>query len=458
MRTRGTGVGARAARRAAALALTAGSTFALVGPAHADAVYTLSASAQGIAIEITNQSIPLVASVQANTPTAQATLNSRGLATSYSAAPDPGQDVAELPATGSAEMCGILAGNGLKLPGCDLIQKQIPAYPYAYAQTGDAPQDKSFAGAHLHAEARENASEGQTVFGAGGISSATSTARTSTAADSSEDASAETSVDAVQLTAAVKISGVHANATLHRDASGAFTSTSSFDIGHLTIGGLDVGYDDGTFEVLGTQVPVPIPFSTVLSALKPVGITATVLPALKTDHGIVSEGLRLSTTLPGAPSNLLPPIPITLPIGVGVPSTPTTITYVLGRASVDSSYRSIPGSDQTGIIGPTSGPSGAPATAPATTGGSTGPAVTTEPGVVDPGTPLTSEPVLEPGSAPAVAPPTGTGTPARVSAAPRAAVKSDATDIYLAFVVIALAVFCSATAIRFLGVRLSWTS
>ena len=443
----------------AALALAGGTSFALATPASPDAAFTLSASAQGVATEITNSSIPLITSVQLNTPTAQATLNSRGQATSYSAAPDPGQDVAELPATGSAELCAILAGYGAKVPGCSSIAPLIPAYPYAYAQTGDAPQDKSFAGAHLHAEARENASEGQTIFGASGVTSGTSTARTSTTADGSEDATADASVDAFQLTAAVKVSGIHASASIHRDSAGKLTTTSSFDIGHLTISGLDIGYDDGTFVVLGTQVPVPIPLQTVLSALKPLGVTATFLPPIKTDTGITSEGLSLSYAAPGAPSGLLPPIPVPLPIGVGVPTTPTVVTFTLGRAAVDGSYHSIPGSDSTGLIGgPTTPPSVAPSAAPATSGSSSAPATTTDPGVIDPGTPLTTEPSLDPGSAPAVAPPTGSSAPTLVAASPRAAVKSDATDIYLAFVVIALAVFCSATAIRFLGVRLSWTS
>ncbi len=443
-------------RRAAvaALGLTIGSALLLAGPADADAAFTLTASAQGISTEVANESIPLVASVQANTPTAQATLNSRGQASSYSAAPDPGQDVAELPGVGASQLCAILIAYGANVPGCDKVAPLIPAYPYAYAQTGDKPQDKSFAGSHLHADATETSSEGQTVTGASGAGSATATARTATASDGSESAIADASVDALTVGDVLSISGVHSNAEIQRDSGGKLTLSSSFTIGHIAVNGLQLGYDNGTFVVLGTQIPVPVPINTVLAAFKAVGITATFLPALATTHGVASEGLSLSWVIPGSPTAVVPPLPLPLPIGVGVPTTPTTVTYVLGRASVDSSYHAIPPSPA-GIIGPSAFPTTSTPTTPATGGAST-PASVTNPdtGIVAPTT-IGEEPSTPTGVAPQVAP--SSGPAPTVAAAPRAAFTSNA-NIYLAFVITALAVFGGGVAIRYLGVRLSWTS
>ena len=437
-----------------ALALGVAVTVGVAPAAHADAAYTLSADAQGVSVVVANNGLPLIASAQVNTPSARADLNSRGEADAYSAAPDPGQDVAELPGVGASQLCAILQGYGLNLPGCAQVEALIPAYPYAYAQAGDDPQDKSFGGAHLHAQASSDGSEGQTVVGADGVASTTSTARTAAASDGSQLADAVTSVDAFQLGSYLRISGMRADAEIQRDSSGRVTLTSSFQIGHLLVNGLDIGYDDGTFEVLGTQVPVPVPVGTVLGALEAAGITASFLPAIKTDHGIVSEGLLLSYRLPGAPSGVVPPIPLPLPIGVGLPTEPTTITYVLGRATVDSSYHPIP-SVPVGIFGPTAFPT-TPGATTAPTAGSAPLPVTGGLGGSTGAVPTTGAP-LAPVPGPSLAPATGAG-PITVSAEPRAAVTSNGIDIYLAFVVTALTIFGGALAIRFLGVRLSWTS
>jgi hypothetical protein len=431
----------RVPRWVLAVSVVAVTTVGLATPARADNAFTLSSMAEGVSVVISNASIPLITSVQVNTPMAQANLNSRGQGSSYSAAPDPGQDVAELPATGSAEMCAILVAYGLKLPGCALVAKQIPAYPYAYAQSGDPPQDRSFAAAHMHAEATQTSSEAQTVVGASGATSAVSTARTAVDDIGRTSSSADTSVDAVQFGTYVELAGIHAVATAIRDTSGHLALSSSFQIGHLTVDGRNFGYDDGKFVLLGTPIPIALPAQQVLSMLKAAGITATFLPATKTKTGITSEGLMLSYTIPGAPSGVVPPIPLPLPIGVGVPTTPTTVTYVLGRAQVASSNQAIGGFNFGGLTG--------------TLGGMTTPPST---GTLAGGTPALS--ANPPATSPNLAPPTN-GSPAAptlAAATQRKAWTSDSADIYLAFVVTALAIFGAATAVRLLGVRLTWTS
>jgi hypothetical protein len=423
--------------------------------ARADAAFTLTASAQGVALTVANESIPLITSIQVATPTAQAAANSAGQATSYSAAPDPGQGIAELPAVAGAQICANLSS----LPGCSTIAGAVPNYPYAYAQAGDPPQDKDFAGAHLHAEASDTGAKAQTRVGAGGTGSATSTAVASSSADGSLDATAETSVDAFSIGTYLTMSGIHATAALHRDPAGALTRSSSFDIGALQINGLKLGFGSGGFTVLGTVVPQPIPTQTVLDAFKAIGVTATLLPPTATKNGVTSEGLSISYTVPGVPSGVVPPLPaLPLPIGVGVPSTPTTVTYTVGQAAVTSTYRSIP-SDDLGI-GPgtvTPSPVAAP-TGVTNPGGSTGPgptAVSSGGGVTPPDTTVLGGV----GPSPAVAPPVpAASAPANPALATRAEVGHRTPDIYLALVISALAVFGAASALRFLGVRLTWTS
>jgi len=424
---------------------------ALVGPASADSVFTMTSSARGVSLVMSNPGFPLVQSIQANTPTAEVSLNSRGQASGYSAAPDPGQDVAELFATGSAQLCGILAGNGIKVPGCDKVAALIPAYPYAYAQNGDPPDDRNFAGAHLHAEATETTAEAQTIVGASGAGSAESTARSVAAADGSTTSTAITSVDSLEMGDYLRLTGIRSIATAHRDPEGHLTLSSSFKISSLHVHGLDVGYEDGSFTVLGTQVKSPLPVQTILSALKATGVTATYLPEIRDKTGITSGGLMLTFQLPGAPPGLIPPIPLPLPIGIGLPTTPTTVTYVLGRTEVTSTSQAIPDGVGGGIIGGTTGGTTIPGT---TTGG-------TVPGAVTP--PITggttgAPPIVSPGTSTVPPPNTSGPPPATVTAANTAAVTSDSSGIYLAVVLTALAVFGSASAIRFLGVRLSWNS
>lgn len=432
---------------AAAVVSAAGlsATVGLTTPASAESAFTLDASAQGVSLEIYNESFPLVQSFQANTPTAQARLNSNGQGSAYSAAPDPGHDVAELPATGAAQMCAILEAYGLKLPGCAAVAKRIPPYPYAYAQSGDKPQDERFAGAQLHAEARSDEASARTTAGADGAASATSEAKTAAAADGGTTASAVTSADTVEFGPALSLSGVRATADAVRDEAGKLTLTSSFVIGQLHVSGMDLRYEDGSFVLMGHTIPVPIPAQQVLSTLKAAGVTARFLPATKTKTGITSEGLLLRYTIPGAPPGLVPPLPLPLPVGVGAPSTPTTVTYVVGRAQVSSTDQAIASFDN-GILGPD-------------TVGSTPPAAESAPSSST--TPEVSSPTAR---QPLVGDQTATGTegaqaaPPVVAGARLVSWTGDATDIYLAFVLTALALFGAVTAIRYLGVRLTWTS
>ncbi|MFN2582481.1 MAG: hypothetical protein ABR498_07055, partial [Candidatus Dormibacteria bacterium] len=120
------------------------------------------------------------------------------------------------------------------------------------------------------------------------------------------------------------------------------------------------------------------------------------------------------------------------------PTTPSTVTYVLGRAEVASTQQAYGGFDFGGLMAPPIG-------------------TTTPPIVGTPGGAAALTPNAALGN---LATPTN-GSPAAptlATTASRSAWTSNSADIYLAFVVTALAVFGAATAVRLLGVRLTWTS
>ena len=428
------------------------------GVAHADAAFSLSVNTTGVSVVAFNQTFPLVESLQVSAPSATASLNSRGEATAYSASPDPGQDASELPAVLAGALC-----TTAPLPDCPTITTALPRYPTAYAQTGNPPQDVMLPGDHLHAEATSTSSVGQSTIGVAGATNATATARTLANPDGSLVATADSDVEALDLATYLQLSGVHSTASLQRSSGGTLGLDSSFTVGGLTVGGQTFGFRDGSFDLLGTLVPAPVPVQTVLDALKAVGVQGRFLPADKTANGITSAGLSLSYQAPAPPSGVIPPLPgLPLPIGIGLPSGPTTVTYTIGRVSTSGIYKLLPSTSGTvgGIVGGTlTGPTTPASSAPAVSSSAPVPTATTgEPatlGSVPSGTSTGAAPIT-PGT-PVVAPP----QPAAVgvtTVAARQPVSTDPTDIYLALVVAAFAAFGGATAIRFLGVRRTWTS
>ncbi|HVU73627.1 MAG TPA: hypothetical protein VHE83_11760 [Mycobacteriales bacterium] len=447
----------------AAVAAVAAATAAFSGDASADSVFSLSASTSGVSVVAYNETFPFVQSLQMNAPSATATLNSRGQATAYAATPDPGHDASELPAVLAGTICSLAP-----IPDCPSVSSQVPRYPVAYAQSGDQPQDVALPAAHLHAEATSTSATSEAVVGVSGATSATSTTRLLANPDGTEDATADTDVDALTLATYFKIAGVHATATLHRAADGGTTTDSSFEIASFDVAGQTFGFKDGQFDVLGNLVPLPVPVQTVFDALAAIGVKATYLPADKTKDGITSAGLELSYQAPAPPTGALPPLPaLPIPIGIGLPSAPTTVTYTLGRVSTTGTYHAIPSGGDGVIGGGLTGPSSTP-TSPATTNPGTSTPPPTSTGVGSDGNPGSSgfgsvppsgtDGVVPPSvDNPVVAVPQPGGGGVVTTAAGKP-LTTDSLDIYLALVVAAFAAFGGATAIRFLGVRRTWTS
>lgn len=412
-----------------------------IGSADADAAFTLRTSAQGVSLVAANPDFPFVSSYQVNAPTAIATLNNRGQGIAYSASPDPGLTIAELPVTLSAVLCDSIRANGFDPPGCDTVAKNVPAYPYAYANAGDPPQDKTLPAGHLHAEAKTTSTAADTTNGVDGAAAAVSTAHTRLDDSKALDGLADSAVDGLVLASYLKLSDIHAQATFHRTPSGKLTTTSEFDVGSITVRGQKFGFHNGSFVVPGSVVDIPVPAQQVFNLFKAVGVTATYLPAHKDSAGVTSAGLTLSYSIPGAPKGVVPPLPpLPGPVSVGVPHDATVVTYVLGLVSATGGYQTIPG-----IGGIPVG--GTPTTYPSSPTG---------------GNPPIASGSLPPTSSGSLPPTTSGGSAASgqqsAGAVPTSFTPLTGANIYLLFVVGALLVFVGASAVRYLGVRHSWNS
>jgi hypothetical protein len=431
-----------------------------VAPSYADSspitTFTGVASGQGIAIQATNSSIPLLPDgVEGSGPTAQAGLDSLGESLAYASFPYPGA-----------------AGAGLTQVVGGLIGVPLPAYPL-YVSTSQVPseQDGGGPGIALHASSQAAATIASAVVGSG-TSGSSSTAEVvdNRGAGSGITAEATAKASALDIGGVLTLSGVlsHAKATATDD--GKITTTSDLQFADLNVPGLSmtlpkstpggpipaplggatitaphIGFDNGYFTVtlpFAPSVKVPVPASSVLDALAAAGIKATYQAAkpIKQDRkvvGVLAPGMSFTTTLPAPPSSpagTYGATTVTMSVGQSVASLrdlglDSSNGGLSGGNVGDALGGNLPGALDTSNSSVTNGPSAA--------GGPSVPGLTTG---ANPG--------------PLVAAPGQIGTPA----ASRQLLSRDSLSIYLALVGVALVGMLSAGAIRFLGVRVAWTS
>jgi hypothetical protein len=487
-------------RRRAAFAVGAGAVVLLSGllvlppgAALADTGFASSSFdgyAQGNAIDATasNRSLPLGLVLEGAGPEASAHLASLGQQDAEASFPYLGPVVPGLTGVAAAV---------LGLP--------VPAYPLA-ANTGagDKPSDVSFPGVTLHAESGIASTVGAATVGNDGAGGATSNARVSVGSDGSVTSAADAAVNALKLGGVLTVSGLHSHAEVVADgSSGQLTRSSSLSIGQLSVPGLsidvpattpgtvplpnpvpglpqvppvtlptvpvpfggqrlpvpDIGFEDRSFTVtlpgFGTQ-RFAIPAAVALDALKAAGIETSYQPATRTPTGIRGASFTFTYTVPSLPDNQYF-------------SGTTPVTYTLGAVVANVTLRPAGLGGGTPSGGDTTGGSGGLTTG-GTSNGTTGmPAV----GSTSGGSGVTSAPGLgatgagSPGTA--VAPPQVSTSTDGQGAAPVASRQVgsvgrllgfdfDTSDIYLVFVLAALAALASMTMLRLVGVRALWSS
>ena len=387
------------------------------GPAHAESSFTALASAMAVDVTVANDDFPLIPVLEAAGPYAGASLGSTGQGTAFASNPYPGTTVAELPATAAG-----LAG----LP--------IPAYPFFVATSSDdEPSDYSQPGLELHATCRGLGAHGCRATSLAGSGPLVTQARASTVQPSPDEvvAAAWADTEDFAIPGDVTLSGTHTSATAILK-EGRLTRRSELSVARLTVGGTQAfSIRDGKVLVAGTEVPVP--FASLVSALKSVGVEAELVAASQSRDGVVAPVLRLRTVLPAGPAGL---------------TKQTTVVYTLGGADASVTLGAFRGDADPG--------GGSHDVDPGTAGDGTSPAAVDAGSGLPPAGDAPQVPL--PGVAPeTVAPATG-GQLAQAAPASAPAQSFDVAEIYLAIVLCGVVWFGATQALRIFGVRFRWTS
>ena len=340
-------------------------------PAHADSQYNFDAvaAAYGIDSTIDNPSIPLGLTVEAAGPVAQAHLSSINQSDGFAAFPYPGDAVVGVP--------GLV--KGALLPGFP-----IPAYPaYANSELGSSPAEVDFPGITLSASSDQHSTHTRATAGEAAIGSVATADVTEQ--DSGITATASTSIQAATLGNLLSLSGVQSTATAVLGPDGKVTTSSSLAIARITVAGLnltlptqtpdhpglpipipgipsfqlpfpavplplggltlatpDIGFENGVFTItlplLGNQT-FSLPASTVLGALKAVGLDVSFQNAVKSANGIVGSNLTIKTVLPAPPSNKFF-------------NGATPVSFTIGRASASFASASVNPPTTGGLLPP----------------------------------------------------------------------------------------------------------
>lgn len=471
----------------AMLVVACGGLVLLPSTARADISYTGHAEAYGFRATATNDAFPLGFVFEGDAPVATADLSSLGDSQALAAGPYPGTTAASTP--------GAVGG---------VVGFPLPNYPVvAQATAGDDAAELNFPGLALRADAGPARSQGLATLG-----SAAQGAESNAFVDATRlitdgvTAEAKSRLEALALLDFLHFQRVESRAVTVLDSFGKRTSTADLRIDGITAPGLafaappstpstvplpnpapglpqppplefppvpipgggatynapELGFRNGqfvvTFTSAGIQEQSPVPFDTVASAFKAIGVTVTYQAPIKTKNGIIAPTLTFVTDLPAPPPNpfgLQNATPVTLELGraaaaidgaaingAGAPILDVDNGAALGVAGVDSAAVSgaIPGTDAGTDLGVVPGTPLAitPDTTPGITSG-------INQGIT---------PADAPGSVQLAGGPGGTGA------------GSPFTDLYALFVVVAAAVLLAAPLLTALftvmGTRLRWSS
>lgn len=326
----------RVLRAAGALALVAvgavGTLGATQGSARAAGSYQAGAAADGLRLTISSAQFPVAENVlDLTAPKAQASSGSTEQQ-AFASYPFPG----DLAAAAPGLLAGLAADQGQPLPFA------LPGYPLSAAVRcggdtrtakvpdtegaglpGSLPYTMTSACTPTSAEARAS-SGSSSVQGGVGLTLAhvaaiaragQDTAGTTTAVGTSEATGINVGGGLLQLSGLVAI----ASATVN--SAGAFTPTSSFTIGTLSVAGAPASFGPTGFTSAGGQAPLDV--SAVNSVLKSAGIELTYISETRTKTSITSAGLAITMTQKDPQSGV-----------------PIVTRYLFGQVSANASAQS----------------------------------------------------------------------------------------------------------------------
>jgi hypothetical protein len=314
----------------------------------------------------------------------------------YAAAPDPGEAVVTLPS--------LLRGvAGVNVPDYPLAAtSQDPVRP---EQAADLP------GIHVHAASSQQHSDAETVIGS--ADGQVKTTATAGVVDDEVAAHAEAIIGDLNA-GPLRISGLRSAATLTRRSDGTIKRDSGLTVASASISGVPVSIGANGITVTNTAIPIPGAGS-FRDLLIGSGIHVHVLAGESTDTSVMSPALVITT-------------PFT-----SLTDKPGTATYVIGRAAALLDLVTPP---------PPPRPTAIASAAPAAGSDTSTPIVTP----FAPAAGSTVSPSLGSNAGPVPA----TGSIANMRGTP---IEWQLRNIYLAFVIAALALTAGNAALRHLGVR-----
>ncbi|HEX3614779.1 MAG TPA: hypothetical protein VHU88_24030 [Sporichthyaceae bacterium] len=464
--------------------------FGLTGSAKADdsfSTFTALAAANGVSVQFGNDSIPVAPTPEISGPVAQASLDPLGSSLAYASFPYPGDTLVASPK---------LVGGVFGVP--------MPAYPLIVS-TSSIPETQTggTAGISLRADSQADESEATSVVGDPNGVGSSSLAQVVNNSGSGRGLTATAATESTlsRVGGVFSLQGVRSSASATSDGAGVVKTLSTLQFSDLFVPGLSMEVPAGTPGSVPIPVPIPgapqlpaqqypaipipapfggttlvaphigfengyftvalpqfgdkrwtVPASTVLSALKGIGIEATYsapVPIVQNGKtvGVLGAALQFSTTLPAPPRNagFNGPTKVSLTIGRSIASLKD---ITAAAAAHDSSTAG-------------SGPIGIGSVAGDTTPG---------PAAVDRPAPQATD-AFGSGALPVdtdtlvrTATANSTGATARAPAAVNlqhyeaVADKRDTSNVYLALMGVALIGSLAAGTVRLLGVRVPWTS
>jgi hypothetical protein len=255
--------------------------------------YTVVARADAFAVEYLNTAAPVFgenAVVYGTPATAQSLVDSVGQSIAFAGAPYPGDVAVGLPDNGNGVVAGL--GGPTVIPTYPFyVQSQHPAKPHA-------EQDQSGNRLVARSDQYTSASEARSGLVTGDVLAALQAkAASSAGVDSTTGAitaTADSRLDALKVTDALQLGKSVAHARIVQQPGGEIVKESSFTIGSIVVGGIEMSYSDQGFK-MGDQTPAPPGDPAPLfEALKQAGITVEILPATGTENSIESAGMKIT--------------------------------------------------------------------------------------------------------------------------------------------------------------------
>lgn len=250
-------------------------------PAGADGVSSATASAAGVATTTQDPSaFPLGAVVEADAPTAQASLGSTGESNGYASALYPGSFALALP--------GLLAAQGAP---------ELPPYPLyvesdaALHRTAEVHQP----GVSLSSTSSPGASTAQAQTG-GATQQANVASSTATASVAVDHTAGTVTAQAGSDTEVISAGPLHIGRVVsHAEAARTGGSTlrrgSTLDVADVSVNGVGVALTDHGLQV-GNNAS-PLPGDPIAGQLAQAGVSVTYLAAREVPDGVVSPAVRV---------------------------------------------------------------------------------------------------------------------------------------------------------------------